>query len=89
MTTSLSKVENLPGKGLKMNDQFNRFLERAADVLAQRPGVPIFVAVGLVLVNFLLQLFPGTGYWFVDSNLCLHAGVVVGFIGLLLIRPLG
>jgi len=72
-----------------MNDRINRFLERAADALAKRPGFPIFVAVGLIFVNFILQLIPGSGYWFVDSNVCLHVGVIVGFIGLLLVRPLG
>lgn len=72
-----------------MDEQINRFLERAADALAKRPGVPVLVAVGLVAVNFLLQLFPGPGYWLVDSNLLLHAGLIVGLIGILLIRPLG
>jgi hypothetical protein len=72
-----------------MNDRINRFLERAADLLAGRPGLLIFVAIALVLINFLLQLFPGQGYWIVDSNLCLHAGLVIGFAGILLIRPLG
>jgi len=72
-----------------MNDRINRFLERAADALAKRPGLLVFVAVGLVLVNFGLQIVPGSGYWFVDANVCLHIGVIVGFIGVLLIRPLG
>lgn len=72
-----------------MDEQINRFLERAAEVLAKRPGIPVLVAVALVALNFLLQLFPGDGYWFVDYNLCLHVGVILGFIGVLLIRPLG
>lgn len=72
-----------------MNDRINRFLERAADALAKRPGVPILVAICLVLINFILRLFPGSGYWFVDSDILLHAGAIIGFIGVLLIRPLG
>jgi len=72
-----------------MNDRINRFLERAADALAKRPGLPLMVAVVLVAVNFLLKLFPGSGYWFVDSDLLLHLGAIIGFIGVLLIRPLG
>lgn len=72
-----------------MDDRINRFLERAADILAGRPGILIFVAISLVLINFLLQIIPGQGYWIVDSNLCLHVGVVIGFVGILLIRPLG
>lgn len=72
-----------------MNDRINHFLELAAEALARRPGVPILVALGLVALNFLLQLFPGGGNWFVDSNVSLHVGVIIGFIGVLLIRPLG
>lgn len=72
-----------------MNDRINRFLERAADALAKRPGLPVLVAAGLVALNLLLRLFPGGGYWFVDSDILLHAGVIIGFVGVLLIRPLG
>jgi hypothetical protein len=71
-----------------MNDLVNRFLEWAADYLAERPGLLPLLAIGLILLNFLLQLYPGTGYWLVDANLLLHVGLVVGIIGLLLIRPL-
>jgi hypothetical protein len=72
-----------------MNDLINQFLERVADALARHPGLLLFVAIGFVLFNFVLQIIPGTGYWIVDSNLFLHVGLVIGFIGILLIRPLG
>ena len=72
-----------------MNDRINRFFERAADALAKRPGLPILVAICLVLINFILQFFPGSGHWFVDSDILLHVGVIIGLIGVLLIRPLG
>ncbi len=72
-----------------MDDRINRFLERVADALARRPGFLVFVAIGLVLLNLVLQIFPGAGYWIVDANPLLHAGIIIGFIGLLLIRPLG
>ena len=72
-----------------MNDRINRFLERVADGLAKRPGIPILVAVCLVVINFILRLFPGSGYWFVDLDVLLHAGVIIGLVGVLLIRPLG
>lgn len=72
-----------------MYDRINRLLERAADALAKRPGLPVLLAVGLVAINFILRLFPGSGYWVVDSDILLHVGVILGFIGVLLIRPLG
>jgi hypothetical protein len=67
----------------------NRLLDRASDFLARRPGLLPLLAIMLILVNFLLQIFPGTGLWLVDSNLLLHLGLIVGILGLLLIRVLG
>lgn len=72
-----------------MNNLINRFLDRASDFLAARPGLLPLLAIGLIIVNFLLQIFPGSGYWFVDYNLLLHLGVIIGFLGILLIIPLG
>ncbi|MFZ0544323.1 MAG: hypothetical protein WAM60_02725 [Candidatus Promineifilaceae bacterium] len=63
-------------------------LDKAADFMAERPGFLPLVAVVFILFNFLLQIFPGSG-WVVDSNLFLHLGLVIGIIGLLIIRALG
>ena len=67
----------------------NRLIDRLADFLAAKPGLLPIVAVGLIILNFLLQIYPGSSYWIVDSNLLLHLGLVIGFLGLLLIRALG
>ena len=70
-------------------DRFiNRFVDRAGEFLARWPGFLPLVGIALIILNFLLQIFPGTGSWFVDSNLLLHLGLVIGVVGLLLIRPL-
>jgi hypothetical protein len=63
-------------------------LDKSADFMAERPGVLPLVAIGLIILNFFLQIFPGSG-WIVESNLFLHLGLVIGFIGLLIIRALG
>lgn len=71
-------------------DRFiNQFVDGASEFLAKRPGLLTLVGVAFIGLNFLLQIFPGSGSWFVDSNLLLHLGLVMGLLGLLLIRPLG
>lgn len=67
----------------------NELVERLNDFFATRPGLLPMIGVGLVVINLLLQIFPGPGAgWLVDSNLFLHLGVIVSVIGLLLIRAL-
>lgn len=72
-----------------MDDFMNRFVDKAADFLAKRPGLLPIVGIGLILVNFLLQIIPGSGNWVVDANLLLHLGLIISILGLLLIRALG
>lgn len=67
----------------------NELVERLNDFFATRPGLLPLLGVGLVIINLLLQIFPGPGSgWLVDSNLFLHLGVIVSVIGLLLVRAL-
>ena len=63
-------------------------LDKSADFMAERPGFLPILGVIFILFNLLLQFFPGSG-WVIDSNLFLHLGLVVGIIGLLIIRALG
>jgi hypothetical protein len=56
--------------------------------MAERPGFLPILAIGFILFNLLLQFIPGSG-WVVESNFFLHIGLVIGFIGLLIIRALG
>ena len=72
-----------------MDDFINRFVDKTADFLADRPGLLPLIGVGLIIINFVLQLFPGAGTWIVDTNLFLHLGAIISIVGLLLIRPLG
>jgi hypothetical protein len=67
----------------------NKLLDQMGNFFGDRPGLLPLVGVGLILVNLLLQIFPGPGSgWVVDSNLFLHIGLITGFIGILLIRVL-
>lgn len=67
----------------------NRLIDRVADFLAAKPGLLPVVAIGLIFLNFILQIYPGSSYWVVDSNLLLHLGLIIGFVGFLVIRALG
>ncbi|MBK6328158.1 MAG: hypothetical protein KA362_08195 [Chloroflexi bacterium] len=67
----------------------NNLVEKLNDFFATRPGLLPMIGIVLVLLNLLLQIFPGPGSgWLVDSNLFLHLGVVVSVVGILLIRAL-
>jgi hypothetical protein len=67
----------------------NELVERLNDFFAERPGLLPLLGVLLVILNLLLQFYPGPGSgWFVDSNILLHIGVIISIIGLLLVRAL-
>jgi hypothetical protein len=63
-----------------------RLLRRLSDLVARSPGLPVLAAVALILLNFLFQLLPDQAViaWLADTHLCLHLGLVLGFVGILL-----
>ena len=65
----------------------NKLLDKAGEILSQYPGLLPLVGLVLIILNLLLQFFPGN--WIVDSHLFLHIGLITAIIGLLMIRPLG
>lgn len=64
----------------------NDFLDKVSDFLSKYPGLLPLVGLGLIILNLILQIFPGS--WFVDRHILLHVGIIVSLIGLLLVRPL-
>lgn len=69
-----------------MDDWMNEQVERINAFLVGKPGVLPLLGLGLIVLNFLLQLFPGPEAWIVRSNLFLHVGLVISIIGLLLVN---
>jgi hypothetical protein len=63
-----------------------KWLKRISIFLARMPGVPVFVAVGLVVLNLILQFLPDWPVvgWLAHTHLLLHIGLIVGFLGVLL-----
>ena len=64
----------------------NDFLDRIGEFISKYPGLLPLVGLALIVLNLILQVFPGS--WFVDRHILLHLGLIVSLIGLLLIRPL-
>ncbi len=69
----------------KIDRAFSRWLDRVSDYIATHRGVPILLAVGLVVLNYILRMIPETQLGFVEStDLLLHLAVIVGLLGVLL-----
>jgi hypothetical protein len=67
----------------------NQLLDKLSAFIGEQPGLLPLLGLGLIIINLILQVFPGPGSgWLVDSNLFLHVGLITSLIGILLIRPL-
>jgi hypothetical protein len=60
----------------------NKSIDKLSEFLAPRKGLLPLIGIFMILVNFILQIFP-VG-WVGESNLFLHAGLVIAIFGLLL-----
>jgi hypothetical protein len=69
----------------KLDRAISKWLDRVSDYVAVHRGMPILLAVGLVVLNYVLRAIPGTQLGFVEStDLLLHLAVIVGLLGVLL-----
>jgi len=69
-----------------MSDKLLKLLERVGDFLARLPGLPVLVAIGLVILGLVVQLLPDWPVigWLAGNHLLLYVGVILGFLGMLL-----
>ncbi len=60
-------------------------LNRVSDYLARNKGLPVFLGVLLVILNYAVQFFPHTPVlgFLGTTNLLLHLGIVLGLLGIL------
>jgi hypothetical protein len=70
-----------------MINWFSNFLDRTSEFLAHRKGLLPLLGILFVLLNFILNLIPGIG-WFATSHLLLHLGVIIAILGFLLAQAL-
>jgi TRAP-type mannitol/chloroaromatic compound transport system permease small subunit len=69
----------------KLDAFFSKLLDRISDYIAAHRGMPILLAVLLVVLNYVLRVIPDTQLGFVEStDLLLHLGVLIGLLGVLL-----
>jgi hypothetical protein len=69
-----------------MINQLSTFVDHVSEFFAHRKGLLPIVGMALVLLNFVLQLFPAG--WLAQTNCFLHLGVILAIFGLLLARAL-
>ncbi len=61
----------------------NKKLDQLSEYLAPRKGLLPMIGILLIIVNYILQFVPATG-WLGSTNLFLHLGLVVALFGLML-----
>jgi hypothetical protein len=62
-----------------------KLIQRTGDYLARVPGLPVLLAIGLVVLNLVLQFLPSWPVvdWLARTDLLLHIALIVGFLGVL------
>ena len=66
-----------------MLKRLNELIDKLSEFLAPRKGLLPIIGILIILLNLILQFFPGIG-WLVQSNLFLHIGVIVAILGIML-----
>jgi hypothetical protein len=63
--------------------KINQFLDVASNFLAHRKGLLPILGILFVILNFIIQFIPGVGF-IATSNICLHFGIILALIGILI-----
>ena len=66
-----------------MLKRINELIDLLSEFLAARKGLLPIIGMLLILLNLILQFFPGVG-WLAQSNLFMHLGVIVAVLGIML-----
>ncbi len=61
---------------------FSQFLDKVSAYLAVRKGLLPLIGIILIALNFVFRLVP-VG-WVTQTDLCLHLGVILAILGLML-----
>jgi hypothetical protein len=61
----------------------NQIIDRISDFLAQRKGLLPILGIILIVINWMLQFIPASG-WIASTNLLLHIGIILAILGFLL-----
>ena len=63
-----------------MKDTINQFIDNLSEFLAHRKGLLPILGICFILLNWILQLLPLTG-WLVETNTFFHLGVILALTG--------
>jgi hypothetical protein len=63
--------------------KISSFLDKLSEYFAHRKGLLPLIAILLILLNWIVQFLPGTG-WIAQTNLLLHIGIILAIIGFML-----
>lgn len=66
-----------------MLQKINSFMDVTSDFLAGRKGLIPLIGIVIILINAVLQFYPGTGM-LVETNLLLHLGIIIAILGFML-----
>jgi uncharacterized membrane protein SirB2 len=70
-------------QGQRMNQSFNKFLDRLSNFIAHRKGLLPISGIMLIVLNWFIQFIPGAG-WVGNTDLFLHLGVILAIFGFML-----
>lgn len=79
-------------KRIDRSPSLARLLERMSSTLARQRGLPTVIGVLLIAISFVVDLMNnGTPSQTLDLiwSITHHLGLIIAFIGLLMIEPLG
>jgi hypothetical protein len=64
-------------------NKFSQLLDKLSDYFAHRKGLLPMLGIVLILLNWLMQFFPGM-YGFAVTNTLLHFGTILAIVGIML-----
>ncbi len=67
-----------------------KLVKATSDFLARSPGLLVVIGLGMIVLNFILQILPPWPviHWMAQTNLWLHVGLLLSLFGLLVARVL-
>jgi len=63
-----------------MKDIFNKFIDTLSEFLAHRKGLLPILGISFILLNWVLQFLPLSG-WLIETSTLFHMGVIIALIG--------
>jgi hypothetical protein len=81
-------------RGIDQSSRLTETIKWLSTALAKRRGLPIMIAVGLLVLSLLLHwvtviFLPDNRLAMLCTSSVLHIGIITALIGILLLEPLG